>query len=284
DDLPERTDPQQAPNATHPSIAVNRQGVVAVAWAARRGHADNLGWDYRMTASFDGGETFVPGIKVSSSAQRFQTWPLFVVPLNAIRETRPDRVSQEVTRDSAHLSAGHTVDMVVDTQDVFHPIWLDNRTGVMQVWTAPVTVTGRASRPDITSLKGFVSVGSALRLESRDVSYDPSTRIAVLTTRVVNTSNAPVALPVKLHLTDLSSDVGSVLILNADNGAPGIDAIWAFKGAQAADRELRPNSGTASRELRFQVTLNDPLTDLLDPRWRLFRYEVELLAPSLARQ
>ena len=283
DDLPERADPQQAPNATHPSIAVNREGVVAVAWADRRGHSDNLGWNYRMTASFDGGDTFVTSIKVSSGAQRFKTWPLFVVPQNGIREIRSDRVSQEVIRDSAHLSAGHTVDMVVDNQGVFHPIWLDNRTGVMQVWTAPVTVTGRASRPDVTSLKGFQSVGVALRLASQDVSYDPSTQIAVFNTRVVNTSNAPVLLPVKLHITDLFSDVGSVRILNSDNGAPGVDAIWTFTGAQASAKELAPNSSTASRELRFRVTLNDPLTDLLDPRWRLFRYEADLLTPRPVR-
>ena len=279
DDLPGRGDPQQAPRPTSPSIAVNRQGVVAVAWADRRGHTDNLGWDYRLAASFDGGETFGPSVKVSSGSQTFRTWPLTVFPENGRSKTNPDRISKQIIPFSTYLSGGHTVDMFVDAQDVFHPFWLDNRTGVMQVWTAPVTVSGRASRPDISQLKGFASAGSALRLDSREVSYDPSTQIAVFNTRIVNTSSAAIRLPVKMHITDLSSDLGSVRILNAENGATGIDAVWTFIGAQASDSELAPKAATASRELRVRVTLSDPSLGPIDSRLRLFRYEAELLAP-----
>jgi hypothetical protein len=286
DDVAAGSDRQRAPRATHPSIAVNRQGVVAVAWADRRGHADNLGWDYRLAASFDGGETFSPSVNVSSGSQTFNTWPLYAVPQwayglpgFALPRTRPDRVTQQIMRQASDLSGGHTVDMIVDAQDVFHPIWLDNRTGVMQVWTAPVTVAGRASGPDTTQLAGLISVRSALSLESREMSYDPAAQMAVLSTRVVNTSNAPVPLPVTLHVTDLASDLGSVRIVNADNGAEGVGAIWTFAGAQSGDRELAPGAASASRELRVRVTLTDPSTGPFDPQWRLFRYEAQLLAP-----
>jgi hypothetical protein len=179
------------------------------------------------------------------------------------------------------LSAGHTVDMTVDAQDVFHPIWLDNRTGVMQVWTAPVTVAGRARAPDTSQLAGLISVRAAVRLETREMSYDPATQIAVLRSRVINTSTTPVPLPVTLHVTELASDLGTVRILNADNGAPGVGAIWTFAGAQAGDRELAPGAASASREVRVRVALTDPSTGPLEPQWRLFRYEAQLLAPPI---
>jgi hypothetical protein len=281
DDVPDRADPQQAPRATSPSIAVNRAGVVAVAWADRRGHVDNLGWDYRLAASYDGGESFEGSVKVSSASQTFRRWPLFVMPQYALPQTRPDRMTQQIMQDAVGLSAGHTVDMTVDAQDVFHPIWLDNRTGVMQVWTAPVTVAGRARAPDTSQLAGLISVRAAVRLETREMSYDPATQIAVLRSQVINTSTTPVPLPVTLHVTELASDLGTVRILNADNGAPGVGAIWTFAGAQAGDRELAPGAASASREVRVRVALTDPSTGPLEPQWRLFRYEAQLLAPPI---
>ena len=54
-----------------PTVAVNRDGVVGVAWYDRRDNPDNLGWWVRFRASLDGGETFLPSVRVSEAAAAF---------------------------------------------------------------------------------------------------------------------------------------------------------------------------------------------------------------------
>jgi hypothetical protein len=51
-----------------PAIAVNNDGVVAVAWYDRRDNPDNLGYFERLSASLDGGVTWLPSIRVSANA------------------------------------------------------------------------------------------------------------------------------------------------------------------------------------------------------------------------
>src|SRR6266404_2414910 len=66
-------------DAVMPVVAVNRSGVVAVAWADRRDNPDGLGWYYRVRVSVDGGEAWSPSVRVSEAAASFggkEEWPL----------------------------------------------------------------------------------------------------------------------------------------------------------------------------------------------------------------
>jgi hypothetical protein len=38
--------------------------------------------------------------------------------------------------------SGDTAGLVADADGVFHALWIDNRTGVHQVWTATIAVRG----------------------------------------------------------------------------------------------------------------------------------------------
>src|SRR5258708_15354428 len=64
-------DPAGGPHTLLPVVAVNRQGVVGVSWYDRRDSADNLGWWVRFTASQDGGDTFLPSVRVSEAANQY---------------------------------------------------------------------------------------------------------------------------------------------------------------------------------------------------------------------
>src|SRR5262249_2643549 len=104
-----------------PALAVNRSGVVGVSWYDRRDNPDNLGYWVRFSASLDGGATWLPSARVSTSAN-------------------------VVADNEARLNGGDTSGLAADASGVFHPVWVDNRTGVPQVWTAPVAVRGAAHR------------------------------------------------------------------------------------------------------------------------------------------
>ena len=49
------------------TVAVNRDGVVGVLWYDRREANDNLAYHARFAASFDGGLTFSPSVRVSAA-------------------------------------------------------------------------------------------------------------------------------------------------------------------------------------------------------------------------
>ncbi len=110
--------PAGGPDPFMPAVAVNRDGVVGVSWYDRRDNPDNLGYYVRFAASLDGGASWTPSVRVSSApnspAQKNSTF--FMV----------------TGGDTAGLAAG------VDGR--FHALWIDNRTGTQQVWTAAITV------------------------------------------------------------------------------------------------------------------------------------------------
>src|SRR5205807_510606 len=54
-----------------PSVAVNREGVVGVAWYDSDGFERARGWNYRFRASTDGGSAWTPGVRVSEEGTSF---------------------------------------------------------------------------------------------------------------------------------------------------------------------------------------------------------------------
>ena len=125
-----------------PEVAVNRNGVVGVAWYDRRGHPDNLGWDVRFVASSDGGSTFSPSVRLSERGASF--------PPGTSRERQPqpsrptEREQVNVGRNSFTFMGGDTAGLAADAGGVFHAVWVDNHTGIPQVWTVAISVTDPA--------------------------------------------------------------------------------------------------------------------------------------------
>jgi hypothetical protein len=114
-----------------PSIAVNKEGLVAVNWYDRRGlpksrlvpteidlggrkvTAFNLeanGWNVRLRASLDGGATWLPSVQVNEEPGQ------------------------------GKIEVGHTAGLAASADGRFHAAWIDNRTGQNQLWTAAIEV------------------------------------------------------------------------------------------------------------------------------------------------
>jgi hypothetical protein len=102
------------PNNFMPTVAVNKRGIVGVAWYDRRDNPDNLGYHVRFRASVDGGKTWLASVRVSTA----------------------DHVADTDTRKNN----GDTAGLAADGDGVFHPVWIDNRTGIPQMWTTTVEV------------------------------------------------------------------------------------------------------------------------------------------------
>jgi hypothetical protein len=136
--------PSDTTDAFMPVVAVNAAGVLGVMWYDRRRHPDNLGWHVRFTASPDGGATFVPSVEISPVGSTFgPTTPWTALRAGVARG--PGGLSLSVALNSFMFLGGDTAGLVADAAGVFHAVWVDNRTGIPQVWTAPVTVTQGAA-------------------------------------------------------------------------------------------------------------------------------------------
>ncbi len=96
-----------------PCVAVNKDGTVAVSWYDRRGIArSSAGQNVRLRVSLDGGATWLPSVQVNDQPGRS--------PFHAL---------------------GDTAGLAADADGDFHAVWIDDRTGKTQVWTAAVKVT-----------------------------------------------------------------------------------------------------------------------------------------------
>ena len=135
----------------------------------------------------------------------------------------------------------------------FHTFWVDNRTGVQQLWTAPVTVHGKASVNGASDLAALEDVTSLIALEVSRTHYDPSTKTTTLTVALTNTSKKTVTGPLKVRLMSLTSANGAPRVVGADNGEVNAGAVWDFTPL-LVDNRLGPRETTKARTLVIQMT------------------------------
>jgi hypothetical protein len=88
-------------------------------WYDRRESPNGMDYVARFAASLDGGETWTPSVRVAAAA-------------NASGQARSGARFFQNGGDTAGLAAA--------ADGRFHALWIDNRTGVEQAWTAPITV------------------------------------------------------------------------------------------------------------------------------------------------
>lgn len=252
-----------------PVIAVNKDGVVGVMYYDRRNSANNLDWTVRFSASLDGGETFLPTVQVSESPNRYSTSSKTALGVRAYggghlppnKNYRGGPLKFDVNISQFNLAGGHTAGLDADANGVFHPFWIDNRTGVAQVWTAAVTVNRKAVRNGDPELSTLQDVSEKAVLTFTNPTYDAKTGRLSVDVQVQNTSEDTLILPVKLRVIALTSGSGGVLtIAGADNGVTGPGAVWDLDKV-LVDQKLKPNQKSQPRRLQLHISDIPPLSE-----------------------
>jgi hypothetical protein len=142
-DDPVPADPTQGKDMMHANVAVNGAGIVGVSWAVRESVTDSGAWKIRFRASADGGETWSPSVQVTDDTRGVRP------TVNAVRDKRLNPKRKRGEQEGPGISqsflqtGGDTWAMVADGEGAFHPIWVDRRTGLFQVWTAAIRVRAR---------------------------------------------------------------------------------------------------------------------------------------------
>ncbi len=258
----------EAPIHFQPLIAVNKDGVVGVMYYDRRDSANNMDWTVRFAASLDGGETFLPTVQVAESPNRYSgtgNIPFSVRPYGG-GHTPPNKNYRGGTLkfdfgiSQFNLGGGHTAGLDADANGIFHPFWVDNRTGVLQVWTAPVTVKGKAVRNGDPELSTLEDVSEKVVLTFMNPAYDARTGLVSADMQLQNLSEDTIVLPVKLRVISLTSGAGGTITINgAENSSSGTGAILDLEKV-LVDKKLRPNQKSGLLRLQFHVAGIPPLS------------------------
>ena len=234
-----------------PVVAVNRDGIVGIMWYDRRDSPDNLGWWPRFSASLDGGDTWLPSVKLSPEPFDYAREKGLVILGRAVTETPSDVISVRAAVHHFNNKGGDTAGLVAAADGRFHPFWVDNRTGIPQIWTAPVSVSGRVAAHGDPTLAGSVDVTSKVALDLSNVRYDPAGKRVTMDARLRNTSKETLAGPFHARVVALGSVFGLPEAERTDNGVRGPGAIWRFKTPEGS---LPPEGSTDTRRLEFVVT------------------------------
>lgn len=239
-DEPNRNSPERISDHEMPVVAVNNQGVVGIEWYDRRDSPDDAGWWVRFTASRDGGDTFLPSVRISDAPQAHKSDEQLLI---RVFGGQVSLVGEE---------GGDTGGMAADANGIFHPLWVDNRTGILQLWTTSVSVRGKGLGNGDEHLAQLTDVTHDVGLKYLNTGYDPKTGLVSFDATLTNTSSAPISSPIKLRVIALDAASGTVMVVNADNHQTGVGAIWDFSGL-LKDGVLKGGEKTEPKRFEFRI-------------------------------
>jgi hypothetical protein len=142
--------------------------------------------------------------------------------------------------------------MAAGADGAFHPLWVDSRSGIPQLYTAAVRVDGEArpnGSPDLAAMKDLTQ---SLAVDFANTDYDPKTRTVSLDASLTNTSDKPIAAPLKVRVISLACPVAVASVLDASNGLAGAGAVWDFS-AEVPGGRLAPGATSRAKRLRFRL-------------------------------
>jgi hypothetical protein len=275
--LPGRRD-SPGPSEYQTSVAVNKDGVVGVMWYESGRDAERGDYWVHFAASLDGGDTWLPIVRVSEAANTLGGSEKWALAGAGIGLTHGDQISVNIFRNTWQ-SSGHTAGLAADAHGVFHAFWVDNRTGIRQVWTAPITVSGPVVTNGASELSRFECISSKVKVEIDNVALDETTSQLSFTIRLQNISQETITGPLKMRIINLVSELWTPVIINADNGLSGNGAILEFSG-KPPNGVLGAAELSAEKKLELKLLDFKPFSSIQEWRGSLIRFDVRIFARS----
>lgn len=123
-----------------PMLAINREGTIGVAWFDTQYSKQQDQYHLYFTASVDGGNSFIHPRRVSSEPS-FPAGAGNRTPYQGYGSTTAGLTDQLFrTQFERFGSGGDYMGFTSDAEGIFHPFWIDSRSGTAQVWTTRIQV------------------------------------------------------------------------------------------------------------------------------------------------
>jgi hypothetical protein len=232
--------------------------VVGVTWFDRREFLDNLGWAVRFRASFDGGETFLPSVKVSNTDYDPGRGRVYL--FGGAEGLKPQSTNT-LSIPWFVFHGGHTMGLSADANGRFHPLWIANPDGIPQLWTTDISVDGNVVVNGSPSLAKLEDSSKFVRLEFLNRYYDMKSHSVDFELRLRNASKATLRGPLKVRVLDVGSYVGDVTIQEEGKEKTLEGAVWDFSSLLPGG-VFPPGYVTKTIHVRLFVRGIDPFTQI----------------------
>ena len=262
-------------------IGVNRDGVLGLLWFDTRDAGSDWRYHAYFTATTDGGQTFLPPVRVSTVS----SWPLTPANVRPMPSWFPSMEGPArlgtISAGSRWANGGDYMGLATGAGGAFHPFWTDSRDGPYQIWTARIEVDERPppERPADSLVEALLNREIELRMDP--TTFDAGTGEAVLPVRLRNATRDTLWGPFTVQVvtagptgTGSTGAAAQATIVNAANGAGGAGAMFDYADALGDFRFLPPGGVSAALPWRVKAA---------DPTRTNFNFEVEIRGFRAAR-
>lgn len=246
-------EPGFGPDASLPGIAVNNEGVVGISWYDRREDPKNLNFRMRFTASGDGGQSVMKSVPVSEHSYNYSTEsePEALYPLGIGFDADSSGASWVILHTGSsnrlYYNVGDYTGFTARADGKFQSMWIDNRTQVPQLYTAPITVNVKPQTAADRDKKLGRVVSDSIRTKVSAVSYDPNSCTIKVGLELLNFTDRSVTLPLKIRIDEAISQLGVPINLDGE-----VDDLGRTILTIGTDKKLMPGE-RISRTTQFRL-------------------------------
>jgi hypothetical protein len=278
-------------NAT---VAVNRDGAVAVIWNDRRD--DPKGDCFRLygSISLDGGERFLPNARLSDAPvcpnsppnwqlaawYQYDDWTDPVHPLPGLGLT--------AMVPSRFPNGGDTQGLAADRDGVFHAAYIEGRRGTMDLWQVDFAVDSSLTAEmrsrnaaAISTAKGPVPAGwddvtQELEFTVGRPAIDFAAGTLAVPVRITNKAGRPARGPLTVVVDQLVAPTSPAMglrnfrVANADSGGTGAGASWLIQVPGDGVLTRGERSPPHRLEFRFDGGVPAEPEGYFEPKFRIY--------------
>ena len=301
-----------------PVVAVNRDGVVAVAWYDYRDDPSHVCWRQYFTASTNGGETFLPNVAVSdqpscpakgalepsvrvwnTSPPADDTLPSTEEIANAAAKMDRYQLEQELSLGQAiraeeekvgqskiditfdydrNLWPGHYTGMTADVNGVFHVLWSDRRNAPLQQIFTATVKVARGLEVPPRSMQE-TDVTKLVRLTGDAAAYRAETHEVSFELQIRNTSDRIIYGPLRVQIVGVDSVSGKpTAVIVNPDSGPKTGLVWDFSRLLGSSNQLGPGMVSEAKKVTVRTSEGTGLDGVL--RFKVTGHVVEGAATS----
>ncbi len=254
-------------------LTVNNKGVLGITWFDTRDEQNETHYNQYFSASIDGGKTFTDPVRISSKTSvpiAEGNKAVMAMEFQLHGTVAPNLLSAAIL----YPDGGDYMGLTADTEGVFHPLWVDSRSGTFQIWSAPVRV--QSTKDGMTSAGNnakdskkhiVAAVTSRVKLVFDATHYDSNNSVLSIPVRIQNVSSQAIYGPITIEATvdqerierkkAFGAEIQPLEILNATNGKSHNGAVFDYSNAMGDFDVLEP--GAQTNALVWQLKVADPL-------------------------
>jgi hypothetical protein len=142
--------------------------------------------------------------------------------------------------------------MAADAGGAFHPFWVDQKTGIPQLWSAAIRVDGEGVANGAPELAGLDDVSGKLTLSITNAEFDVARGTISAEASVENNSDEAVGGPVRVRVLSFRSGIGTPELIVGGSLSPSGGVVLDYTDLLPG-QSLAPEQRSRPRKLQIRI-------------------------------